>query len=241
MNNFFGLVLLFFSSSIYADSIPDDVFDLTPDNYTCDYDRSGLPDVIRKFEINRKSNEYFVSYLEQLRPGKLHDYLEPLGVDERIIANYISWSIDPVRIPVDACRSETFGSLYAEKLLCSSTGVKLQISASYRNTSGVIKTDRYLIDNAEVRVNTVVESGLKGTGCPRPKNGIEKSLRLSFEAKFKNIMGTQSKVSSVEAFHPSCSEYSDAGQGGWNYLGGCKVKGGIRFDIGLDSLIEMRE
>ncbi len=243
MKMILGLVLFLLANDSTAQGIPSDVFDVTPDKYTCsDQTSAGGSESRRKFAITKNSNKFSLAFLEKLRPGSLADYLEAVGVDERIIASYFEWEVAPIEIPVDSCQAKTFGSQHAEKLSCRATGIKMVITAKYRNAHGTIKTDRYAIENVDVDLDTKVRPGLKGTTCHSPMNGIKKAVVLDFEASFKAKDGKLARVSSTSAFHPYCDIDNRWGEGPrTTFQGSCAVEGGIRYQIGVADLIKMRE
>jgi hypothetical protein len=231
----------FLTSGAAASEIPSDVRDLTPDHYGCRDKASGIHKVERGFSIEKSDELYTLDFLQTLRPGKLEDYLEPLGVDERIIANYFSWEMKPISFASESCIAKTFGSLYAEELLCKDAETSFEIVASYRDSRGVVKTDTYGVESAFLNLSTKVKPGLKGTVCFNPESGLKKAVHFNVKLRFKNQNGKNVEVASLAAFHPFCMIHYGHGEGGGRvYHGGCSVSGGVRYGIGVNDLIEMR-
>jgi hypothetical protein len=258
------LVLFFFlfSSFARAEGIPPDVTDVTPDKYSCKRLKHPAWDAEEKFTISRSNGYYLLEFertrgpsvgsessllkKQRLKPGTLAAYLTPLGVDDRIIANYFEWELAPIKIPVNSCTAKTFGSLFAEELDCKAKEIEVNITAKYKTSSGKEAEDIYTIKNAELKLGTKVISGMKGTYCLADYydyDGINKSLVLNFALAFKGPDNKPAKVSDSIAFHPDCSDYEDSeGYGGnLNVHGHCGLSGGIRFGIGVADLIKLRQ
>lgn len=238
----FSVISVLLTNASIAQDIPERVGNAHPSAYLC-HDTGYVRGIETKREFNvvKKGNYFAVDFLESLRPGNLADYLEPMGIDERIIAHYYGWKLSQIRIPVDSCQTNSFGSLSPEKITCKANQVTLKFSANYRNLNGAIKTDQYELKNAIVSLNIKVRSGLDGTTCFKPHNGIKKAVELSFGITFNDRDGKPVTVTSKAAFHPECFMDFDTDDVGPIYFGGCHLNARDAFSIGVADLINIRE
>jgi hypothetical protein len=239
---FFLLFLM--QSTVIADEIHPRARNEKPEIYECQDRRFSIGSgAHRKFSITRVGQNFRVAFENNLLPGKLSDYLAPLGVDDRIIANYHSWSLAPFEIPASACQGKTFGSLFAEELTCSASGVQIVITAHYRDSQGKEKEpDQYTIKDSQIVLDTKVRDGLDGTVCFDPENGINSALQLDFKMTFRDSKGRSAKVSSTSAFHPYCEiDYGQGEGGGVKWHGACSLTGleGL-YKIYVSDLIKLR-